>query len=439
VLLTNRWPIGEVCMTHAFELAQELLNKIDQMSEALERQSDPVKKKHEQMILALDGANYFDFLLSKQVLLDLSEGEFAQLQKHSDLYLKIYRVSNHEVQTKIMKVKNSSLATLLADITQTEIIKQKKESIEIKMPLIDIAKKMLPLKIQSIVEEHHEFRFTAGLRDEIYIRLTHNHKDPISSWNRELTLSEKKEIQKLVWDLTSPYQDINTNEVRHCRIFVDRLLGVTPYHPKKPLPSIPVTPRTQDCLIILKNLCEKTAQQELFSPNTRRKKNQESITSLFFSPREWISPRTKKELTQAIFCNFLMGELNALINKNEAHNIDDLAVFLEKLAITDIMTENHEKYLEINTLVNHIKTELSTFFKIRPEALSEMLLDKFKAFKETCKNPEFHHELYDFDKIEAYIKPSLAHMSSKLIKEFCEALLQEFSEDKGTHLRVTLV
>lgn len=446
-------------MSDAFTSANMLLAKLKLLIETVEQKNDENFDQYYQTLFISDGTQYVDHLLSEDVILNLTETEFDFLKNQRDVYLKMYELPSKDIQQKIMKIKNNTLAELQAEFQQKN--QQNKgfqlnfESEEIKISLIDIAKKVLPIKFEDIVEEHKKFVFTIGLRDELFIRFTHNKKAPETQWNRALTLEEKKELHALVWTLTEPYAQQSPHAVSSCRRFCQDALALpdnfinnkedkeiqikkTEKLSQDKIESQEYFLNMQQCIEHIKFLCIQSKTQEecaiSIKPNSK-----DSLVSLFFSPREWISPRTKTHINQAVFCDFLIFELEAILSQKDITSIEDLSLFLEKFSLVHQLSFNAEQYPDIFKLMPHMLTEISKCFKIEEDELNELMYKKLIICKEGCKNQTSHHGGYSTDKIEAWIKPNLAHMSPKLISEFSALIYQFFSEENVSKPQKTLV
>lgn len=303
---------------------------------------------------------------------------------------------------------------------------EKTDALEnLNISLADMAKKMLPLKFDSILSEHKKFIFTSGLRDEIFIRCTHNKQALQTFWNRPLLLDEKQALQRLIWQLTEPYLHEQYDQVISCRKFGDKILGL-----KNVYPVIQNDERGA-CVQRLINLCVLTKKQQeaLRNMNTVPK---DSFTSLIFSPLAWISPRSKAHLNQEIFFDFLIFELNGILLKKSVKTLLDLDAFLEKLAVTQQFTINAESYPVLYQLVSNSMAEISDCFKISAIGLNELLSIKLSECKDTWRKLMGEHDCYTAEAIEKWLSPSLPGISPILIKEFSKAIFdlcpeQQFS------------
>lgn len=329
-------------------------------------------------------------------------------------------------------------------IASTSIVKPSSEYEEIKMSLFDMAKQILPIKFEDIVEEHKKFVFTIGLRDELFIRFTHNKKAPESQWNRPLTLDEKQELQTLIWGLTEPYIKKSPNSVASCRRFCqdalglpDNLLNVEEVKENKNAENTCCKEREteeyflsmQQCIEHIKFLCVQAKTQEECAISIKENSKDNSLMTLLFSPREWISPRSKIHINQAVFCDFLIVELEQILNQKDTLTFDSLSLFLEKLSIVHQLSFNVEKYPDLFKFIPHMLTEISKRFKVEENKLNEIIYQKLLDCKENCKNNTSHHGGYSIDRIEAWVKPGLTHLSPKLVSEFSALIHQLFLEE----------
>lgn len=432
-------------MSDAFTSANMLLAKVKLLVETVE-ETNPT-------LLIFDGTQYIDHLLSETVILGLTQTEFDFFKNQREVYLKLYTLSSQDVQQKIIKIKNSTLAELQDEIEQNKQRKQNSQlnpylaQEEIKIPLVDIAKKVLPIKIEDIVEEHRKFVFTIGLRDELFIRFTHNKKAPESEWNRPLNFDEKLELKCLIWGLTAPFIKQSPHAVASCRRFCIDTLGL-PDEVSTHLENKNIEIKEsikgnyslsrQQCIEHIKFLCIQSKSQEECAISIKPN-NKDSLMTLFFSPRDWISPRTKTHINQAVFCDFLIFELENILKKNDISNVETLNLFLEKLSIVHQLSFNIEKYPDLFKLIPHMLAEISQCFKIEENELNELMYKKLLSCKENCKNQTSHHGGYSIERIEAWVKPSLAHMSPKLVSEFALLIHQLFSEENVIKQQKSLV
>lgn len=438
-------------MSDAFTSANMLLAKLKLRIETVEQKKEQDFNQNDQMLLIFDGEKYINHLLSQPIILGLTEIEFDFLKNQRDVYLKIYELSSKEVQQNIIKIKNNTLEELQAEIQQKiqykPTVQPYVEQEEIKILLVDIAKKVLPIKFEDILEEHRKFVFTTGLRDEMFIRFTHNKNAPETQWNRALNLEEKKELQALIWELTEPYSKQNPHAVSSCRRFcLDALalpnndLDYQEAHTQSKInaDTEEYLLSMQQCVEHIKFLCIQSKTQEecaiSIKPNSK-----DSLVSLFFSPREWISPRTKTHISQAVFCDFLIFELEAILNKKEVRSIEDISLFLEKFSLVHQLSLNAEKYPDIFKLIPHMLAEISKCFKINEDELSELMYKKLILFQDECRVQASYHGGYSIEKIEAWIQPNLGHISPKLVSEFAALIYQFFSEENVSKLQKNLV
>lgn len=447
-MLLTCYTQGEGNMSDAFTSANMLLAKFKPLIETVEQKNDEKFNQPYHALLVLDGAQYIDHLLSESVLFGLTESEFDFLKNQRDVYLKIYEVSSQDIQQKIMKIKNSTLAELQSETQQKKQCKKNVQPYleyeEIKISLVEMAKKVLPIKFEDIVEEHEKFVFTIGLRDELFIRFTHNKHSPETQWNRPLTFEEKEELQALVWALTEPYVKQNAYAVISCRRFCLDALELTgnmlsnQESKENIITEEEYFLSMQQCLEHIKFLCIQSKTQEECAISIKSNSN-DSLVSLFFSPREWMSPRTKTHINQAVFCDVLIFELETILNQKDSLNIDSLNVFLEKLSVVHQLSFSVEKYPDLFKLIPHMLTEISKCFKIEENELHELMYKKLIDCKEHCKNQTSHHGGYSAERIEAWITPNLTHISPRLISEFSLLVHKLFSEENIVKPQKTLV
>ncbi len=432
-------------MSDSFKIASSLLKDVKHLFEGLKTAEENETVAYYAMQLKLHAKNYFNYLLSLPVLLTLSKNEFEFLRNQPEaLYVQIYTLSGSDVQKQIMLIKHHTFEQLILEINSHEdemkgevIIahgtKQVQFNNEVALSMVDVAKKMLPIKFEEVLSKHKNFLFTSGLRDEIHIRFTPNKEAPETLWNRELTLEEKVDLQCFIWDLTQPYLQDCFNQVISCRKFADKVLGLKGFYPMQTIERekemLECLSPMQACIQRIKNLCvQAKTPKSVFNMSTIPLVD--SFSTLFFSPREWITPRTKVGVEQILFCDFLLFELNELLCKEPVFKLGDLNCFLEKLAVVQQFSLNFEKYPLLSPLASAINIEISNCFDITLDDLNILLNIKLNECKEKCQNLNSLHEPYAIEKIGDWVGVSLAHISPKFIKEFICEVFDVFSQDQ---------